>query len=129
MIKPVNETPVRNSKPHILIVLVSLLAIAPALINGVPAARDLQHHFRLALAFRESISQGDFYPSWLAASNNGYGDVSLRFYPPGLAILLSLTRSVTGNWYSAALIVFLFLTLIGGLGTYKWATNFYPSRI
>lgn len=129
MIKPIKKTDVRDTKPLLLIVVVSILALAPALIYGVPANRDLQSHFRMALSFKESFSHGDFYPGWVAEANNGYGDVSVRFYPPGLAFLLALTQSLTGNWYVTTLMIFTFLTLVGGLGTYEWARNFYAPRV
>ena len=81
-------------KPLLVIALFAIAALAPAILWGVPASRDLQHHFRLALAYKESFSQNNFYPGWLAEANNGYGDVSLRFYPPGLGFLLAGVRTV-----------------------------------
>src|SRR5258705_201750 len=129
MINPITKTDMRDTKPLLLIVVVSILALAPALIYGVPANRDLQSHFRMALSFKESFSHGDFYPGWVAEANNGYGDVSVRFYPPGLAFLLALTQSLTGNWYVTTLMIFTFLTLVGGLGTYEWARKFYAPRV
>jgi len=105
-------------KSLLFVVLFAIAALTPAIIRGVPASRDLQHHFRLALAFKDSFSQGDLYPSWLAEANSGYGDVSLRFYPPGLGFLLATVNAVTGNWYVTALLVFTLLTFFGGLGAY-----------
>ena len=119
----------RNWKPLLVITLFAMAALAPAMLWGVPASRDLQHHFRLALAFKESLSQYHFYPGWLAEANNGYGDVSLRFYPPGLGFLLAGVRTLIESWYATAFIVFTLLTLIGGIGVYLWANNFYDSRI
>jgi len=119
----------RNWKPLLVIALFAIAALAPAILWGVPASRDLQHHFRLALAFKQSLSQYNFYPGWLAEANNGYGDVSLRFYPPGLGFLLAGVRTLIESWYATAFIVFTLLTLIGGLGVYLWANSFYDSRI
>lgn len=64
-----------------------------------PYGVDLHHPYRLALGFFESIKGGDFYPSWLSFTNDGYGDPSVRFYPPALYYLLSLFRLITGDWY------------------------------
>jgi len=111
-------------KALLFVLVFAIAALMPAIIRGVPASRDLQHHFRLALAFKDSFSQGDLYPSWLAEANSGYGDVSLRFYPPGLGFLLAAVNAVTGNWYVTALLVFTLLTLFGGLGAYTWARSF-----
>src|SRR2546430_12905234 len=119
----------RNWKRLLVIALFAIAALAPAILWGVPASRDLQHHFRLALAFKQSLSQYNFYPGWLAEANNGYGDVSPRFYPPGLGFLLAGVRTVIESWYATALIAFMLLTLIGGVGVYLWARNFSDPRI
>src|SRR5262245_18517686 len=117
-----------NSKTILLIIAFSILALTPALVYGIPASRDLIHHYRLAVAFHDGFSHGNFYPGWLAEPNRGYGDVSLRFYPPGFGAVLGLTRLLTGSWYAATLIVFIGLTLVGAFGTYWWAANFYSSK-
>src|SRR3954447_5419657 len=97
------------------------LAAVPLLLWGVPGGNDLPHHFRVALGFYDSLQTGDLYPSWLAATNQGAGDPSVRFYPPGLYILLSVFRSVFGDWYVATIAVFTALTMIGSLGAYLYA--------
>jgi 6-pyruvoyl-tetrahydropterin synthase related domain len=112
-----------------LVVAVSLIAIVPVLLFGVPSNRDLSNHFRFALPFYDAIAGGNFYPSWLAESNGGYGDPSFRFYPPALYYLLALFRSVTGEWYVATLITFAVIAIAGGLGIYFWArTVLSPSQ-
>ena len=116
-------------KPLLVIALFAIAALAPAILWGVPASRDLQHHFRLALAYKESFSHYNFYPGWLAEANNGYGDVSLRFYPPGLGFLLAGVRTAIESWSATALIAFTLLTLIGGVGVYLWAKSFCDPRI
>jgi len=110
-----------------LVVAVSLLAIVPVLIFGVPSNRDLSNHFRFALPFYDAIAGGNFYPSWLAESNGGYGDPSFRFYPPALYYLLSSFRFVTGEWYVATLITCAVVATAGGLGIYFWARTVLPS--
>jgi hypothetical protein len=114
----------RDWKSLLFVLIFAIAALAPAMVRGVPASRDLQHHFRLALAFQEAFGRGDFYPSWLAEANNGYGDVSLRFYPPGLGFTLAAVQALINNWYVTALLVFTLLTIIGGLGVYLWARSF-----
>jgi hypothetical protein len=114
----------KDWKSLLFILAFAVAALAPAMIRGVPASRDLQHHFRLALAFQEGFSRRDFYPGWLAEANGGYGDVSMRFYPPGLGFTLAAVQTVMSNWYVTALLVFILLTLVGGLGVYTWARSF-----
>jgi hypothetical protein len=110
-----------------LVVGISLAVMIPVFIFGVPANRDLSNHFRFALPFYDAISSGNFYPSWLAESNSGYGDPSFRFYPPALYYSLSLVRMVVGNWYAATLITFSAISVLSGLGVYFWARSVLPS--
>ena len=105
------------------VVLVSLAFLAPVLVYGIPANKDLLNHFRFVLPFYDALSTGNFYPGWLAESNSGYGDPSFRFYPPALYYLLSLTRALTGNWYAGTLITFAVLSTAAGLGMYFWTRS------
>ena len=82
----------------------------------------MSHHYRLAQGFFASIKGGDFYPSWLDHANGGYGDPSVRFYPPTLYYILSFFRLLTRDWYLATLATFSLLTVTGSLGMYCWAS-------
>lgn len=93
----------------------------PLLLYGVPDGADFAHHYRLALGFYESIKSGNLFPSWLAHTNQGYGDPSVRFYPPALYYLLSLARLLTRDWYWASLLTFTLLNVAGGAGAFIWA--------
>ena len=104
------------------VIAVGLLGSLALFLYGVPYGVDLPHHFRLAQGFFESIKGGDFYPSWLASTNAGYGDPSVRFYPPALYYLLSFFRLVSGDWYLATLSTLSLLTVSGCLGMYLWAS-------
>jgi uncharacterized membrane protein len=115
------------AKRAAFVVAVSVVAIVPALVFGIPSNRDLSNHFRFALPFYDAIAHGNFYPGWLAESNGGYGDPSFRFYPPALYYLLSLFRFVTGEWYVATLLTFALVAIAGGLGIYFWARTVLPS--
>jgi len=113
-----------NWHPSIaFVVVVSFLAIVPAIVWGIPSNLDLTNHFRFALPFYDAIVAGDPYPGWLAESNGGYGDPSFRFYPPALYYLLALARFVIGNWYGATLVVFVLISIAGGLGMYFWSKS------
>jgi hypothetical protein len=107
--------------------VISFGIIAPALIYGVPANKDLLNHFRFALPFYDSLAVGHFYPGWLAESNSGYGDPSFRFYPPALYYLLALTRTVTGSWYVGTLLTLTALSMLGAFGMYFWTRSVLPA--
>lgn len=126
-----NPTPSarRDWKPVLVILVAALAALIPIMIRGIPANRDLVHHFRLAMCFFDAAGTGNFYPGWLPDANGSFGDVSPRFYPPGLSYMLASTRAIFGNWYTAAQLVFIVLTFAGGLGAYWWARSFVSPGI
>src|SRR5689334_12777932 len=105
------------------VVAVSVLAVVPVLVFGVPSNRDLTNHFRFTLPFYDAIAGGHFYPGWLAESNGGYGDPSFRFYPPALYYVLSLFRFLSGDWYVATLVTFALVSVVAGLGMYFWTRS------
>ena len=113
-----------NWRPALAVAVVaSFVVIAPAILWGIPSNLDLTNHFRFALPFYDAIVAGDLYPGWLAESNGGYGDPSFRFYPPALYYLLAGARLVIGNWYGATLVVFVMVSIAGGLGMYFWSRS------
>ncbi len=103
-------------------IAIGLIGSLALYLHGVPYGVDLPHHYRLAQGFFESIKGGDFYPSWLSSTNGGYGDPSVRFYPPALYYILSFFRLLTGDWYLATLAALSLLTVSGCLGMYLWAS-------
>ncbi|HMG74137.1 MAG TPA: 6-pyruvoyl-tetrahydropterin synthase-related protein [Pyrinomonadaceae bacterium] len=111
-----------------IVAVVAIAVLLPIVVFGIPNGADLPNHLRFALPFYESIQAGHLHPGWLAESNYGLGDPRFIFYPPGLYYLLSASRMLTGEWFSASILVFLFLSIAGGLGAYFWAhTIFSPS--
>ena len=105
------------------VVAIGLIGCFALYLYGVPYGVDLPHHYRLAQGFFESIKGGDLYPSWLSSTNDGYGDPSVRFYPPALYYILSVFRLITGDWYIASLLALSLLTTIGVAGMYLWASS------
>ncbi|HJU54051.1 MAG TPA: 6-pyruvoyl-tetrahydropterin synthase-related protein, partial [Pyrinomonadaceae bacterium] len=111
----------RRRWPMLCVVVVAVLALAPAMLRGVPSNIDLWNHYRIALPLYDAVRNGDLSPGWLAESSGGYGDPSFRFYPPGAYYLLGAARALTGEWYAASLLAFTLLSILGGLGVYFWA--------
>ena len=106
-----------------LVIAISLAAIVPTFLWGIPSNLDLSNHFRFALPFYDAIASGHLYPGWLAESNHGYGDPSFRFYPPALYYILAAARFSLGNWYQATVLTFALLSVTGGLGMYFWSNS------
>lgn len=113
----------------IIVAIVSMAALLPIMIFGIPNGADLPNHLRFALPFYEELQAGHFHPGWLAESNYGLGDLRFMFYPPGLYYLLSASRLLTGEWYSASIVTFGFLSIVGGLGAYLWARSICDPKI
>lgn len=124
------STPSSTSWKIVVLVIgaATLVVLGPLIFHGIPATRDFLEHLHIAVAFFKSMSVGDLMPSWPADVNGGYGDVSVRIYPPGLSILWAAARLLTGSWYLASVAVFGLLTFAGGIGTWLWAREFTPSK-
>lgn len=109
----------------ILTVAISLTMLLPFLLFGVPYAPDNIHHFQVASSYAQAISVGDFFPSWSAHENFGYGSLGVRLYPPFPYYVLVFIHFATGEWYWASLFTYAFWILLGGLGVYLLAREFY----
>ena len=107
-----------------MIVAIGVVACLPLYLYGLPLLLDLNHHYRTALGFFESIVSGNYYPSWHPSTNGGYGDPSVRFYPPALYFLLCAFRLITRDWFFASLLTVTSLSITGAFGMYLWARSF-----
>jgi len=112
----------------VVIILAGIVALIPLIFWGIPSGGDFANHYRFALPFYDSLRGGHLYPGWLAESNYGFGDARFRFYPPGLYYVLALLKMLMG-WYSASVLAFMLLSVMGGLGTYFWARGSYPAKV
>ncbi|MEP6901924.1 MAG: 6-pyruvoyl-tetrahydropterin synthase-related protein, partial [Actinomycetota bacterium] len=108
----------------LLLVFFSVLSLSPMIFIGVYKGVDLVQHSQFATTFQSAISAGDFYPSWAANENLGYGGLGVRFYPPLTPFVGALFRIISGDWHTATWLTFLFFTLIGSFGVYLWAREF-----
>jgi uncharacterized membrane protein len=123
IVKKVGKSRLIYQRYWLHVVAIGLFGSLALYLYGVPYGVDLPQHYRMAQGFFESIKGGDFYPSWLSSTNGGYGDPSIRFYPPALYYILAFFRLITGNWYIATLLTLSLLTVIGGVGMYLWAST------
>lgn len=112
----------RKWRAAMVVTAAAVAALIPIFIWGIPVGPDLSNHYRFAVAFHDSLLGGKLYPGWLGPTNFGYGDARLRFYPPGLYFLLSTARLLTG-WYSATILTFCLLSIVGALGVYFWSRS------
>lgn len=115
-----------STRDLVLVLGIGLTVCLPLLFGGLPYVGDLPHHYRTALGFYDSMLNGNYYPSWHPGTNGGYGDPSVRFYPPALYFLLSAGRLILGDWFFASLVTSMLLTIAGSVGMYLWARSFTP---
>ena len=94
LLKHINALSYLQGWPAVLVI--ALLVMLPLYIYGMPYGLDLPHHYRIAQGFYDSLTSGNFYPSWLPSTNGGYGDPSVRFYPPALYYLFASASWLTG---------------------------------
>ena len=103
----------------IIVSLVVICFIAPIIFAGIPEGdNDFAQHLQFARTYYEAISSGDYLPVWASADNYGFGSVGVRFYPPVSAFALALIKILTGNWFDAIWISFLFWMFAGCVGIY-----------
>src|SRR3954468_20960354 len=119
----------KNSFNIAIIFFVSIASVIFIFIEGIPLVTDdAVPHFQFALTYYNSINAGVFYPSWASYTNFGWGDVSVRFYPPLSYYVLAGFRWLAGNWFDAACLNFSFWFFISGLGIYLWAKEWFSNR-
>ncbi len=108
--------------------LASIIIVLPIFIWGVPNGSDTTQHYQFAITFFDSIQNGNFYPSWASNTNHGFGDVGIRFYPPFAYYVMVGFRFLSGNWYDASVLAFLFWFFLGGVGMYFWCREWFGAN-
>jgi hypothetical protein len=112
----------------ILVCFFSILIVLPIVYFGIPDTIDLPQHYKFAQTYYDSIISGDFFPGWAGNENSGYGDIGIRFYPPLAYYFLAFGRILTGNWYDASWLTFMFWMVLGCLGIFYWARCWFSVK-
>ncbi len=108
-----------KEKKHILLLcFVCCIVILPITFFGIPSGYDVPQHFKFAQSYQSSLLSEDGYPNWAGEENLGYGGIGIRFYPPLGYYALAASHFLTGNWYDAAWITFMFWMIVGSCGIY-----------
>ena len=111
-----------------IILFFSVLVTLPMYLKGIGGGNDMPQHFQFAQTYYEALLNGNFYPSWAYQPNYGYGDVSVRFYPPLTYYCLAFFRILSGNWFDATCLTFLALFFASGVGIYLWAKEWFTAK-
>lgn len=110
------------------IFLISGIFVLPIYFWGIPSGNDLPQHFQFAASIEHSLLAGEIYPAWSSQENNGYGGIGLRFYPPAAHYVLAVAKILTGDWFAASCLAFLFWTTLSGFAVYFWAREWFPEK-
>ena len=124
----VNANKSKDSVWLMLVFLSVLVVMLPIPFLGIPSGFDLPQHFQFAETYYNSIIAGDFFPSWSAETNYGFGDIGIRFYPPLAYYVLVLAKICAGNWYEASWMTFIFWMMLGSFGVYLLAKEWLSQR-
>lgn len=120
---------IESEKFNLLIIAaVSCAVLLPIYFRGLPYGNDMTHHYQCAYSFYEGFLTGDFYPSWSAVRNLGFGGMELRLYPPLSHYTLALVYFLVRDWHIAFWLTITFFSIVGSLGVYLWARELMAAR-
>lgn len=126
----IKELQISEKLAILLLILFSVFVFLPVLIFGFPQGNsDIIHHLQISNAYYESLKNGILYPDWVATENNGYGSITVRFYPPLTQYIWAIFRLIFGSWFLAGFLFFVFWSFIGGLGIYRLAKDILGNQV
>ena len=121
--------PKRSVNLFFLLILVSLLPIISIFRQGTYESGDFNIHIYRAIAFYDSLSEGNLMPSWAGSLNAGYGyplfifNYSLPYY------LISLFHFL-GFTFIASMKLFLSLTsIVSGIFMYLFCKDLFKNKL
>ncbi len=111
--------------PHLVdIGIIILLILATIAINlrmiqyGLNGTGDLRWHVTWIQHFAKELTEGIWYPRWLAGTNFGYGSPTLVYYPPLTYYLGAAFKLIGLETEKAITLLFSFGIFLTGLGFY-----------
>lgn len=108
--------------PFVIIAL-SLLLMAPALIDAGSVHGDFYVYARWQAHVAQAMAAGDLYPRWLPDLNQGFGSPAFFIYPPLGQWLGALLAPILPGAQAAGLRLHIVLTaclMLSGFGTVLW---------
>ena len=89
------------------------------------STHDLWMHLHTMEQFDKVLRSGVIYPRWVPDINNGYGILTLIYYPPGFFYLTSAVNAVFNDWLNTLFIITALGLTASGLSLYILARTFY----
>lgn len=123
----------KRAKKRVGVAAIALIAIAlnfKILRDGVIFnTHDLHVHLRWLQHFYLHLSEGSWYPRWLAELNYGYGSPAFVFYPPAVVYFGSVFKALGFNTERSMALVMLWASFAAGLGFYLYGLLRWRSGI
>lgn len=110
--------------------IILLLALTAIIINQkmirdgiIFEANDIKYHISWLQYFSQEISEGIWYPRWLAGDNYGYGSPTFVFYPPLVYYVGSILKFIGLNTEQTIITLFTLAIFLAGLSFYFYSCN------
>lgn len=120
------------ASPKLLdIMIVLVLVFATIIINlrmirdGLNGMTDMRWHITWLQHFFKQLTEGIWYPRWLAGTNYGYGSPTFVFYPPLVYYLGSLIRLTGLNIENTLIFLYSLAIFLSGFNCYLFCQNRY----
>ena len=104
---------------YYIILIVSILTIAPLLAKGAIIAHDAVYPVTRAIGTVMALKQGQFLPLITSNFANGFGYSWNLFYPPISTYFVIFARIFTSSYYNATKIVVILSTIFSGIFMYR----------
>jgi uncharacterized membrane protein len=107
------------------VISIFLLALTTIILNQrmirdgiIFESNDIKYHISWLQYFSQQLSEGIFYPRWLASQNYGYGSPDFVFYPPLVYYVGSLLKFIGLNAEQAIISLFSLAIFLAGFNFY-----------
>ena len=113
------------------IIFIGLLICATIVLNlvmirdGLNGMTDLKWHLTWLQHFYKELTEGIWYPRWLAGTNYGYGSPTFVFYPPLVYYLGSLFKFIGLNTENTVTLLFSLALFLSGFNFYLFGRNYW----
>lgn len=110
------------------VALVALLAGLSCLQLKLMSGHDALEYLPRNVEFYRALEAGQFYPRWAPDLSGGYGEPFFSFNPPVIYYLSALFHAIGSSMVAAANWAILTCLLIGAVGMYLLAGEFFGRR-
>ena len=110
----------------VIIIIFALVTIAINLRmirDGVNGRADMIWHITWIQHFYQQLSEGIWYPRWIAGTNYGYGSPTFVFYSPLVYYIGSLLKFIGLNTEQTIISIFSLAIFLSGFNFYIYSRN------